>query len=110
MLKIYHNPICSKSRGILDMLNDKGISFKMINFIENPLSENELRILLQKLSMKAQDIMRINEVGDKNFSDEEWFELLLENQSLMQRPILEIEDEAIVGRPLDVVEKFILKL
>lgn len=111
MLKIYHNPVCSKSRGVLEILNDKGLPFEVINVIEHPLSKNELSILLQKLSMKIQDIIRMDERREpKNFSDEECFVLLLENPNLMQRPILELGEKAIVGRPLEVVEDFINKL
>lgn len=104
MLKVYHNPICSKSIRVLNILQEKNIPFEIINFVEMPLSKDALSNLLQKLEMKAKDIIRMSEVKEnKDFSDDEWFNFLLKNQNLMQRPIIEIGNRAIIGRPIESI-------
>lgn len=74
--------------------------------MENPLSVEELKILFEKLGTEVKEIIRDNQDKDKIFP-EQWLELLLANPSLMQRPILETENTAIIGRPIERVEEFI---
>ncbi len=113
MVKILYNHSCSKSRGILEYLDENGVPFEIIDFIATPLSELELRTVLKKLQIAAKDLVRKNEklfkenYSDKNFNEDEWVQVLLKNPSLIQRPILIKEAVAMIGRPVEVAKLFI---
>lgn len=106
---IYHNPHCSKSCSALDILQHTGTGARIINYITHPLKEKELKDLLQKLGMRAEELIRkkeklfIDHFEGRTFSEEEWFEVLLNNQLLMERPIVVKGDKAIIARPPELV-------
>ena len=115
MIKILHNNSCSKSRGILEYLDENGVSFEIIDFIKDPLSETELRTVLKKLHCPVLDIVRTNEkiykeqFRDKDLCDDDLIQMLLQNPSLIQRPILIKGSVAMVGRPIENVKFFMEK-
>ena len=53
MITIYHNPRCSKSREGLCLLEEKGISFETVKYLDQPLSREELQSIIQKLGRQA---------------------------------------------------------
>lgn len=115
MIKVLHNNSCSKSRAILEHLDENNVAFEIIDFVEHPLSELELRTVLKKLNTDIDGLIRKNDTlykekyADKELSEEEWIHVLSENPSLMQRPILIKGGVAMVGRPVENVRFFIDK-
>ena len=113
MVKILFNNACSKSRAILEHLDENNVQFEIIDFIVNPLSEIELKTVLKKLGRSAEELIR---KGDKLFkekfanqtlSEDGWIKVLLENPSLIERPILIKGPIAMIGRPIENVKFFI---
>ena len=47
-MKIYHNPRCRKSREGVQYLTDKGVEFKIIEYLKDNLSKETVQILLNK--------------------------------------------------------------
>ncbi len=96
----------------MEYLDENNVPFEIIDFIANPLTEMELRTVLKKLQKSAFEICRKNEqlykqkYADKNLSEDEWIQILLENPSLIERPILIKEEVALIGRPLENVKFF----
>ena len=115
MIKILHNNSCSKSRGILEYLDENGVPFEIIDIINEPLSETELRTVLKKLHCSVKDLVRTNDklykekFRDQNLCDEDLVQMLLKNPSLIQRPVIIKGSVALIGRPLDNVKIFIEK-
>ena len=115
IIKVLHNSRCSKSNAALDFLKNNNISFEIIDIVNDPLSETEIKTVLKKLGAQPLDIVRKNEdlykeqFQDKNLSDDEWIKVLSENPSLIQRPILVKESVAIIGRPIESVKDFVGK-
>ena len=113
MIKVLHNNTCSKSRAILEHLDENNVPFEIIDFMETPLTELELKTLLKKLNTDVQGLIRKNDriyqerYMGKNFSEDEWIKILVENPSLIQRPILIKGSVAMVGRPIENVRFFI---
>lgn len=110
MLKIYHNPRCSKSRQTLKLIEDKGIEVEIIQYLkENPTKE-ELKSVLEKLDLSPEKIIRKGEqifkdnFKGKTFSDAEWLDILVANPKLIERPIVFNESKAVIGRPPENVE------
>ena len=113
MLKIYHNPRCIKSRAGLDYLKSNSVEFEMIDYMKKPLTEKELKKLLEKLGKKPMDIIRTQEdfykkeLKGKNLSDSEWIKTLAQNPRLIQRPIIESTTKAVIGDPADNIDNIL---
>ncbi len=113
MIKIYHNPRCRKSRETLSMIRESGMEPEIIEYLKTPPSRNELKNMLEKMGMKPVDIIRKNEAifksnfKGKDFSDDEWLEILLENPKLIERPIVVKDDRVVLGRPPESVKKLL---
>lgn len=112
-LTIYHNARCSKSREALALLTKQGIETEVIEYLKTPLTKKILKNLLMKLNLKPIDIIRTNEdifkkkFKGKNFINEEWIQILIENPTLLQRPIVVDEYKAIIARPPESLLEFI---
>lgn len=113
MLKIYHNPRCRKSRAGLDHLKSKSSKFEIIDYIKNPPAEKELKNLLEKLGKNPKEIVRTQEeyykkeLKGKDLSDAEWIRTLIENPRLIQRPIVEAENKAVIGDPAENINSIL---
>lgn len=115
MLKVLHHNDCSKSRAILEYLDENNVQFEIIDIINNTLSENEIRTLLKKLGLSAEELVRKNEplflekFSGTAFTEDDWIVLLHKHPQLIQRPILIKEMVAMIGRPIENVKFFIEK-
>jgi arsenate reductase len=112
---IYHNPRCGKSRKALEILKKHGIQPKIREYLKEPLSSEELRKLVKKLNIKPIDWIRQKENIFKEkykgrlLTDEQWIEALAENPILMERPVIEYGESAIIARDEMVLEEWISK-
>ena len=110
---IYHNGVCSKCKGALELLQEKGVPHSIRYYLHEPLSREEIVGLLKKLGISVSELIRkgealyIEKYGDRQLSEEECIDALLENPELMQRPIVEKGDKAIVARPPEKVLEMI---
>src|ERR1043166_2015162 len=92
------------------LLRERGIDFTKVNYYIEPLSESKLRDLLKKMKLKPRDILRSSEsiyrelgLGKKEFSDDEIISLMVKHPDLIQRPIVERGNRAVLGRPTENV-------
>jgi len=112
-MKIYHNPRCSKSRQGLAMLREANVDLEIIEYLKNPLTESELKGLLQKLDIPAIALVRKNEAvwkeqfKNKNLSESELIEAMVAFPKLIERPIIENGDIAVIGRPIEKISAII---
>lgn len=110
---IYHNGRCSKSRGALEILQEKGVPFQVRWYLTEPLNQKEIKVLLKKLGMKASELVRTGEqlykeqFKDQQLTEQQWVKILAENPILIERPIVEKGDKAIVARPPEKVLAFL---
>jgi arsenate reductase (glutaredoxin) len=104
-IKIYHNSRCRKSRAGLEYLGAKTKDFEVIEYLKTSITEEELRDILMKLNKKPSEIVRTQEevykkeLKGKNFTDDEWIKILLENPKLIQRPIVVGKYKAVIAQP-----------
>ena len=105
-LTLYHNPRCSKSRGALELLEQRGLAPTVVRYLETPLDAAQLRSLLAKLGLSARQLLRTGEdeyktlnLADPSLSEEQLIAAIAQHPKLMERPILEAGDKAIIGRP-----------
>lgn len=105
-LTLYHNPRCSKSRGALELLEARGLTPTVVRYLETPLNAEQLHGLLGKLGISARQLLRTGEdeykslnLADANLSEEQLIAAIAAHPKLMERPILEVGDQAVIGRP-----------
>ena len=67
-IQILHNPRCSKSRQTLALLEENGISPEIILYLEQTPSTADLTLILEKLGLKARDIIRTGEEAYKDLN------------------------------------------
>lgn len=113
MITIYHNPRCSKSREGIKTLEASGKQFEVREYLKEPFSEEELSSLLKKLNFAPIELVRTQEkiwkeeYSNRDLNDEELVRVMLENPKLIQRPIVEKDGKAVVGRPAENIEKLV---
>lgn len=109
-MKIYHNPRCSKSRETLNILQENKQDVEVVEYLKTPPTKDDLKMLLQKLNMKAEEIIRKSEpiykekFKNSNFTEEEWIQIMIENPKLIERPIVVKDNKAVLGRPPENVK------
>ena len=110
MLKIYHNPRCSKSRAALAYLEEKGLKPEIRLYLKEPYTTEEMEDVLKRMNKEPQEIIRTQEklyktdYRGKIFNHDEWIKILLESPQLIQRPIIVNEHKAIFAVPVEEVD------
>lgn len=113
MITIYHNPRCRKSREGLEILENSGQEFQKREYLKEPLTEAELENLISKLQIAPIQLVRKDEsiwkenYKDRDLSDRELISILSENPKLIERPVVEKGNEAVIGRPPSNIEKIL---
>lgn len=110
MIKIYHNPRCSKSRQGLSILENSDKEFEIVKYLENVPSEHELTDVIKMLGISPIQLVRKNEkiwkenYKSKELSDNEVIQAMLENPKLIERPIIINGKKAVIGRPTEIIK------
>lgn len=112
-MKIYHNPRCSKSRSGLEYLKSKNVEFEVYDYLKNGLSVDELKDILLKTNLKPVDLVRTQEdyykkeLKGRNFTDEEWIRIVIDNPKLLKRPIVVDRYKAVIALPAENIDELI---
>jgi arsenate reductase (glutaredoxin) len=113
MLQILHNPRCGKSRDCLAFTTESKVPFEIINYLETPLTIDELKALIKKLKIKPIELVRkkepiwIEKYEGRTLNNTQIIKALSKHPILMQRPIVIDGDKAIIGREIDKLEGFL---
>ena len=111
MVRIYHNPRCSKSRETLALLQQQGIEPQVVLYLDTPPDIDTLKTLLQQLGMRsARELMRRGEeiyktlgLASNELSEQQVLQAMVEHPKLIERPIVIQGDRARIGRPPEAV-------
>ncbi|TDN87888.1 arsenate reductase [Salegentibacter sp. 24] len=110
MITVYHNARCKKSREGLELVKNSGKEYQVREYLKEPLSERELKEILEKLGFYPMQLIRTNEkiwkeeYKNKDLNDRELITVMVKNPKLIERPIVEVKDTAVVGRPSSKIE------
>ncbi|MDH5711003.1 MAG: arsenate reductase (glutaredoxin) [Gammaproteobacteria bacterium] len=104
--RIYLNPNCSKCRLSMQLLDDKGITPEVTEYLNDPPSVDELKEILDLLSLEPHELMRKHEppykelnLDDQNLSRDALIQAMVDNPILIERPIIIHNGKATIGRP-----------
>ena len=96
------------------LLRESGVPFEKVNYYVAPLSKKKLTELVRKMGLKPRELLRKGEaiykelgLADREVSDSELIALMVEHPDLLQRPIVERGDRAVLGRPTENVKELL---
>ncbi|RMH35281.1 MAG: arsenate reductase [Nitrospirae bacterium] len=113
-LTVYQKPTCTTCRQVLKLIEASGHPYQAINYYETPLTKTKLKQLLKKAGLTARDVLRTKEDVYKRFKDriatmteEQLIDFILEHPDLLQRPLVEKGNTAILARPAEAVKRLL---
>ena len=105
-VKIYHNPRCSKSRETLSLLEEKGITPEITEYLNTPPDAKTLENILDALGMEPRQLMRKHETEYKEnnldnpeLSKQQLIQAMIDFPKIMERPIVVNNGKVAIGRP-----------
>jgi arsenate reductase len=107
-ITVYEKTTCSNCRRLVRILSERGIDFDRIDYHVDPLPADRIALLLAKAKIGPRDALRMKEPGaqalvDRDASDEEILAAMAADPVLLQRPIVERGDRAVLARPAERV-------
>ena len=108
-ITLWHNPRCSKSRATAKLLEDNNIEARVVRYLDETLTKEEIEDVLNMLSMKPRELMRTKEDIYKELdlknehNDDKLIDAMVNNSKLIERPIVIKDNRAVIGRPIENV-------
>jgi arsenate reductase (glutaredoxin) len=106
VVRIFHNPRCSKSREALALLQAQGLTPEVVDYLKTPPSLAELQALLTLLDLPARELLRTGEdeyqalgLSDMGLSEQDLLGAIAAHPQLLQRPIVVHGERAVIARP-----------
>ncbi|MBM4137918.1 MAG: arsenate reductase family protein [Nitrospira sp.] len=113
-ITIYQKPTCSTCREAVRFLKESGKPFTAINYYERPFTNGQLKRLLKKAGLAPKDVLRTKEdiykklgLSQKPLSDDACIELMITHPDLIQRPLVENGDQAMLARPAESIKQLL---
>jgi arsenate reductase len=113
-ITVYEKPTCTKCREADHLLRESGVDFKKVNYYIEPIGEAKLRELIAKMGIAPRELLRTGEkiyreleLGKREVSDDEIIRLMVEHPDLVQRPIVERGQRAVLGRPTERIKELL---
>jgi arsenate reductase len=111
---IWHNPKCSTSRRVLEMIRAKGVEPTVVDYQKTPPSAAEIKTALKAMGMKPRDLLRrkntpYDELGldDPKLSDTQLIETMAEHPLLMERPVVHTKKGTRLCRPAERLQEIL---
>lgn len=102
---VWHNPRCSKSRGALALLTERGIDATVVRYLDDAPTRAALEDVLRKLgTTDPRDIVRTGEpryhaLGLADADRDALLDALVTEPALIERPIVVVGERAVLARP-----------
>jgi arsenate reductase len=103
---IYHNPKCSTSRQVLDMLREAGAEVSIVEYLKNPPSKGDLGRLFASAGLTPRQGLRMKEEEAKALagaSDDAILDAMVGSPVLIERPLVETDKGVRLARPKERV-------
>ncbi|MEQ1606084.1 MAG: ArsC/Spx/MgsR family protein [Pyrinomonadaceae bacterium] len=106
-ITVYEKPTCTTCRKLNKLFIENGVDWTKVNYFIEPFDEKKLTSLLKKTGMKPFDVLRRAEPDyklagiDKDSRDAEVIAAMVKYPSIIQRPIVEVGDKAVLARPIE---------
>jgi leucyl/phenylalanyl-tRNA--protein transferase/arsenate reductase (glutaredoxin) len=110
-VQIFHNPSCSKSRGALQILEERGVDANVVRYLDTPPDRATLERILDAIDTEASSLVRTGDDKFKNLgltkadvqTREQVLDVLTKHPEVMERPVVFVGDRAVIARPSEKV-------
>ena len=113
-ITIYQKPTCSTCREAVKLLQASGRPFEAVNYYEQPFTKASLKELLKKAGLAPREVLRTKEdiykelgLARKTSSDDELIELMVRHPDLIQRPLVQKGQQALLARPAERIKEIL---
>ena len=113
-ITIYQKPTCTTCRQVHAALKESGVQFDAVDYYLDPIPRTKLHELLRKMGIPARQLLRTKEeiykklrLGERELTDEQIVDLMVEHPDLIQRPIVEKGARAILARPAERLKEIL---
>jgi len=113
-ITVYQKPTCTTCRQVYAALKESGVNFDAVDYYTDPIPKTKLKELLKKAGMNARDLLRTKEeiykklkLADRDLSEDEIIDLIVKHPDLIQRPIVEKGNRAILARPAERLKEIL---
>jgi arsenate reductase len=113
-ITIYQKPTCTTCRQVHAALKEAGVQFDAVDYYLDPIPKTKLRELLRKMRLSARELLRTKEaiykklrLGERDLTDDQIIDLMVEHPDLIQRPIVEKGARAILARPAERLKEIL---
>ncbi|MDC4965471.1 arsenate reductase (glutaredoxin) [Acinetobacter baumannii] len=110
LVKIYHNPACGTSRNTLALIRHAGIEPIVIEYLQTPLSKDELIQLIKDSNLTVREAIRKNvdpykdlEIEQDHWTDEQLIDFMIQYPILINRPFVVTPKGTRLCRPSEMV-------
>ena len=111
---IYHNPLCGTSRKTLEILRESGAEPRIVEYLRDPPTRDELRRLYERAGISPRDGLRAKEpiaaelgLTRADVTDDEILDAMVEHPILIERPLVETGKGVRLCRPQDLVREIL---
>jgi arsenate reductase (glutaredoxin) len=111
---IYQKPTCTTCRQVHAALKESGVDFDAVDYYVDPIPKAKLVELLRKMRMAPRELLRTKEaiykklkLGERELSDDRLVDLMVRHPDLIQRPIVEKGERAILARPAERLKEIL---
>lgn len=107
---IWHNPRCGTSRSALALLDEAGAEVTIVEYLRNPPPPDELKRVYARAGISPRQGLRTKEPAAQDLAaatDDEIIDAMMLNPALIERPIVETEQGAILARPAERVREIL---
>ena len=113
-ITVYQKPTCTTCRQVYAALKESGVDFEAVDYYVEPIPRAKLKELLTKMGIAPRELLRKRETvykdlkfEEKNYTDEQIIDLMAVYPDLIERPIVEKGDRAILARPAERLKEIL---
>lgn len=113
-ITIYQKSTCSTCRQVHAALRDSGVDFDAVDYYMDPIPKAKLQELIDKMEITPRQLLRTKEeayrllgLDDPAVSDDRIVDAMATHPDLIQRPIVERGDRAILARPAERLKEIL---
>ncbi|HET6273813.1 MAG TPA: ArsC/Spx/MgsR family protein [Bacteroidota bacterium] len=113
-ITIYQKPTCTTCRQTMTILKEAGVDYDAVNYYIDPIPRKKLKELITKMKVSARGVLRTKEpiyrklrLAERELSEDALLNLLVQYPDLLQRPIVEKGNKAILARPAERIREIL---
>jgi arsenate reductase len=113
-ITIYQKPTCTTCRQVHAALRESGVDVNAVDYYTDPIPRAKLQELIRKMGITPRQLLRTREaayaalgLADAGVSDAQMIDAMVANPDLIQRPIVEKGDRAILARPAERLKEIL---